>query len=200
MHGLILRTLQIFLQDTYGAERWERISLQVGIDPPEFEGMLHYATEVLGRVLEASAQELGKPVEVLLEDVGIYLVSHPNSDSVRRLLRFSGVDFIDFIYSLEDLPGRVQLAVSDLELPLLELRDHGDNRFDLRVIGPLSGFGHVLVGVLRAMADDYGALALLDHSGRVGEFEEITITVVENDFHAGRDFTLTDDTTRKRAG
>lgn len=198
MHGLILRTVQTFLQDTYGTEVWECIAIRAGLETPQFEAMLHYDASVLQTLLDAAAAELNKPVETLLEDIGTYLISHPNSAGVRRLLRFGGVDFSEFLYSLEDLPDRVQLAVCDLVLPRLELRTCNENHFDLRVCGSLVGFGHVLVGVLRAMADDYGALALLDHTGRVGQFEEIAITVVETDFFEGRNFDLAGDCPTKK--
>jgi len=200
MHGLILRTVQIFLQDTYGVERWSAMAVDIGLDTPEFEAMLHYSDQDLAKLLVVACDNLKKPVETLLEDVGTYLVSHPNSAAIRRLLRFCGVDFIEFLYSLEALPDRIRMAVNDLELPVIELHECGSDRFQLRVIGKMHGFGHVLVGVLRALADDYGTLALLEHSGRIGEFEEISITVVQTDFQAGRAFHLADSPDVKRTG
>ena len=47
-----------------------------------------------------------------------------------------------------------------------------------------------MLGVLRAMADDYGALAVLDHVGAADGEETITITLVETDFAQGREFEL----------
>ena len=47
-----------------------------------------------------------------------------------------------------------------------------------------------MVGVLRAMADDYGALAMLSHEGQEGEAEIISIVLVESAFAEGRHFDL----------
>ena len=85
MHGLILRTIQLFLQETYGSEQWECIAARASIDPPEFEAMLHYETRMLGALLGMASDTLGKPEETLLEDVGTYLISHPSCAGVRRL-------------------------------------------------------------------------------------------------------------------
>ena len=41
----------------------------------------------------------------------------------------------------------------------------------------LPGFGHVMVGIIRAMADDYGALAFTNYVGAEGDDEVISITV-----------------------
>ncbi|KUF12165.1 heme NO-binding domain-containing protein [Pseudoponticoccus marisrubri] len=190
MHGLILKTLQVFLQDTYGTEIWARIAAAADLTAPGFEAMLNYPEEVFFRVLDAAGAVLNKPREAILEDVGTYLVSHPNSEGLRRLLRFGGVDFIEFLHSLDDLPDRARLVVADLVLPDLELRDLAQNRFHLRITGQLPGFGFALVGLLQAMADDYGALALLDlqEAGRDGQVIEITI--VEAAYAEGRDFEL----------
>ncbi|WP_346346560.1 heme NO-binding domain-containing protein [Thetidibacter halocola] len=188
------------MQDTYGSETWQVIAARANIDPPEFEAMLHYDPACLPAVLSTAKAVLNKPVESLLEDVGIYLISHPNCERLRRLMRFGGVDFIDFLHSLEDLPERTRLAVSDLTLPELELRKHRDGTFELRLCSPVPGYGHVMVGVLRAMADDYGALALLDHTGRIGDFETISIAVVETDYSEGRRFDLVGPVPDKKAG
>lgn len=193
MHGLIARTLQCFLQDTYGLSIWQGIAELAKLDFDDFEAMLDYDTRTVEQVLDAACIRLDKPREALLEDIGTYLITHPNNEGLRRLMRYGGVDFFDFLHSLEDLPGRTRLAVADLKLPELELTDAAPGQFLLSCHGNLSempGFGHVLVGVLRAMADDYGALVILDHRGALGLAEVIDITVVETDFAEGRSFDL----------
>ena len=60
----------------------------------------------------------------------------------------------------------------------------------LRGEAPGAGYGHLMRGVLRVMADDYGALVGLDHAGSAGGVETLSIMVVETDFAAGRSFDL----------
>jgi len=43
---------------------------------------------------------------------------------------------------------------------------------------------------LRAMADDYGTLALIEHQGRRDSLENIGIELLETQFSEGRDFAL----------
>jgi len=190
MHGLILRTFQVFVQDTYGAEAWAGIVTRSDLDTPDFEAMLNYAPETFDTVIAATEAELEKPRDLFLEDVGTYLVSHPNSEGLRRLLRFGGVDYIEFLHSLDDLPDRARLAVADLVLPDLELRDFGQNVFHLNVGDGLPGFGCVMVGVLRALADDYGALVLLDAAPAHQGHQTVEITLIESAFAEGREFEL----------
>jgi len=190
MHGLINRGIQSFVTDTYGDARWRAAMGRAGFDFADFEAMWHYDNSVTPRLLNAVCEILDRPYEELLEDIGTYLVSHPNVQALRRLLRFGGVNFVDFLYSLDDLPDRARLAVSDLELPRLELFEDSADQYTLRCYGDEPGWGHFFMGVLRAMADDYGALAVLTHDGTTENYETIQIQLLETEFAVGRDFDL----------
>ena len=108
----------------------------------------------------------------------------------RRLLRFGGVTFADFLHSLEDLPERGRLALPDLELPLLEVSDLENGDYLLRCAPMVQGVGHVMVGLLRAMADDYGALVLLEHGGGMAGDEVVRVQILDQRHTAGRRFSL----------
>ena len=108
-------------------------------------------------------------------------------------MRFGGTSFIDFLYSLDDLPARVRLAVPELTLPQMELREHGRRSFSFVVKSEDTRkpwFGHVMVGLLRAMADDYGALVVLEHMGASPGREIIAIMLLEAAYTEGRAFDL----------
>ncbi len=190
MHGLINRAIQRFVTDSYGEEKWLETVQIADIGFVEFEAMLNYDDAVTPQVLASVSKVLDRPNADLMEDIGTYLVSHPNVEALRRLLRFGGVTFVEFLHSLDDLPDRARLAVSDLHLPRIELREHSSTQFTLTCEAPIESFGHVIMGILRTMADDYGVLALLDHVGGAQGVETISITLVETEFAAGRTFEL----------
>ena len=190
MHGLINRSIQCFIQDTYGQRSWDAVARLAGLKIAGFEAMLTYDDALTDQVIDAAAQFLGRTREEVLEDLGHYLVSHDSLTSVRRLLRFSGLNFVDFVNSLEELPERGRLALPNLDLPELELLDHGAGHFILRCVAPLKGVGHILVGLLRAMADDYGALVTLDNLGQEDGAEVISIVIADQAHSAARPFHL----------
>lgn len=164
MHGLINRSIECFMRDTYGAPAWRDVVSRAGLAHDGFEPMLHYDDAITRDVLDGMAAALGRPVQAVLEDLGTYLVTHPNTQAIRRLLRFGGDTFADFLLSLDDLPERARLAVPDLEFPALELEERGAGDFRLWVTGEHPEFVWMLCGALRALADDYGALVLMDGS------------------------------------
>lgn len=190
MHGLVLKAVQGFVTDLYGGAKWGEVTALAGLNFDDFGSMSRYEVETGLRVVAATSQILGRTKEELLEDIGTYLVSHPNVEALRRLLRFGGENFTEFLNSLDDLPGRVQLAVPDLVLPPLELREHSANHFSLSCLSDVPGFGHVLIGLLRTMADDYGALVFVELRASGRGCETLNITLVEDTFSEGRSFDL----------
>jgi Haem-NO-binding len=190
MHGLINKAVQCFACHTYGRDRWESVIEVAGLDFSDFEAMLMYEDDLNTRILDALRLELDRDLDEILEDVGAFLVSTPEVERLRRLLRFGGETYTEFLHSLDDLPDRARLAVADLNLPPMELREHTTARFSLTCGPGLPGFGRVMMGVLRAMADDYGALAMLDYSGNREGCDVISVTLVESAFAEGRQFDL----------
>lgn len=190
MHGLINRAIQGFAVHSYGEGLWQAVTDRAGLPTSGFEAMLSYDDALTERALAGLCAELGRPRDEVLEDIGTFLVSHPATGALRRLMRFGGEGFVDFLHSLDDLPDRVRMAVSDLTLPALELRDHEAGRYRLHIGPGLPGFGHVMIGLLRAMADDYGALVMLEHRGSNNGRDLVDITLVESAFAQGRVFDL----------
>ncbi|WP_278921198.1 MULTISPECIES: heme NO-binding domain-containing protein [Pseudophaeobacter] len=194
MHGLINRAIQAFVVSTYGEDRWASIMESADLGFTEFEAMLFYTDAQSTKMLRALERSQERPLSEILEDTGTFLVSNPQVEALRRLLRFGGVNYVEFLHSLDDLPDRARLAVADLHLPALELVEISPGQFELICQPGLPGFAFVLMGVLRAMADDYGDLVILDYRGTQDGTDEgaevISITLVETDFAEGRTFDL----------
>jgi hypothetical protein len=190
MLGLINRSLQCFLHETYGANIWADVAVIAGCEHVEFEAMLTYPDEITENLIQGAATILRRPRETILEDLGTYLVSNPSVEAVRRLLRFGGATFVDLLHSMEDLQARGRLAVPDLELPEIELQELTSDSFVLSCVYPILGTGHVLVGLLRAMADDYGALVLLEHAGHEDSHDRLSVQLLDQSYAEGRHFEL----------
>ncbi|WP_103333087.1 heme NO-binding domain-containing protein [Pseudotabrizicola formosa] len=190
MYGLINRALENFLKERHGAALWQRVVQRAQSPFDGFEPLLTYDAALTDALVTAAADLLGQTRETVLEDLGTELVSHRDRDGLRRLLRFGGVSFRDFLHSLEELPDRARLALPYLELPALALQDHGAGRFTLRALPYVTGAGYILMGLLRAMADDYGALVVLDLAPSVAGVDVIQIHVLDEAFAEGRPFDL----------
>lgn len=178
------------MRGTYGDEFWSNVVHDLKLGFSHFEPMFRYEPKLTENIVDRAAGRLGKTRDALLEDFGTFLIVDKRSDRVRRLLRFGGVTFTEFLHSLEDLPGRARLAVPEIDMPEIELDELPDGQFVLSVCHSIPGFGHVILGSLRALADDYGTLALLEHDGRDGETETISVQLLDVAYAEGRRFDL----------
>lgn len=190
MHGLINRSIQCFVQDTYGERLWSSVVEEAGLGADGFEAMLTYDDALTEAVLGAVTRQLDKPREAVLEDLGTFLVSNPRLEPLRRLLRFGGESFVEFLHSLDDLAGRARLAVPELDVPELELLEEGPRSYRLVCRWHFAGGCQVIMGILRAMADDYGALVLLEHRGGAAGGGSLSIELLDCSFAEGRSFKL----------
>jgi hypothetical protein len=186
MDALLLRSLQCYVIDTFGVLDWQRVCRRAELTVETFEPMMRYDPGTADRIAEVAADVLGRTVEAIWEDVGTYLVTNPDREGVRRLLRFGGMSYADFLYSLEELPGRARLAMPGLEPPEVTLDAVGPDRFDLHCQSHLRGTQRVLVGMLTAMADDYGALCLIEP----GPDGCTTISILDSGHATARRFDL----------
>jgi hypothetical protein len=190
MHGLIIRSFEGFLRNTYGDALWQDLLVELDSGIERFEPMFHYGSGVAERLVSLAEARLEKPEGALLEDFGTYLVAHPASDRVRRLLRFGGVNYEDFLLTLDDLAGRARLAMPDLILPETELTELGAGEYLVSFTRTQSGAPQVFLGLLRALADDYGALVTVDYAGPDAPPGSISLRLLEADFAEGRGFRL----------
>lgn len=190
MNGLFNRALQAFLRDQYGAAVWNRIAAEARLGRDGFEPLLSYPPETTNAVIAAAGRALGQTRDEFLEHLGVYLVAHPSFEPLRRLLRFGGVDFRRFLHSIEDIRARGRLVIPDLDLPELNLREVEPDSWILTCRAALPGMGHVVAGMLRAMADDYGTLAVIDHLGEAGGTARIAVTMSEDRYAEARSFAL----------
>lgn len=193
MHGLLLRSIQGYVRSTFGVAVWAMVLRRADQPPEGFETMLPYEPAVLDAVVAAAEQELSRPAEMVLEDVGTFLVANPAFPAVRRLLRFGGAGFVDFLHSLEELPDRARLALPTLDLPMIVMDEVSPGRFRLTCDSCFSRLYHVLIGVLRAMADDYGSLVLIEAepaSPATGGNAPILVQVLVDEHADGRQFDL----------
>lgn len=190
MHGMVNCALQGFILANCGPQVWAEVRSVAQLPEDGFEAMHRYDHAVTLACFGAAIDVLDKHPNTLLEDIGTYLVTDPLLEPLRRLLRFGGDTFAEFLVSLEELPDRARLAIPELEVPQIAVAVEGGGRFTIEARWTVPGIGPLLLGALRAMADDYGALVFMELAGIDDGAERVHIEVFDADFNEGRAFSL----------
>lgn len=182
MHTLINRAIEGFLRDIYGEDLWQAVAVSSGADRRGFAAVGARRANVSLAMVDHACRCLDKPRDELLQDLGAWIAGR---ESIRRLLRFSGDSYGSFLDSLHELPGRAHLVVPDLGMPRLVVSDEADGWRRVRLQDAAIEWCPVMAGLMRAMADDYGALSLIETEGDV-----IRVHVSDGAFAQGRAFDL----------
>lgn len=175
MQLIVDKAIKDFLKSNY-AGLWREREPLTHLCPPDGKAAGKHG------LLDWAAVQTGKSSEEMFEDFGAWLA---RQEPIRRLLRFSGRDFADFVARLEELPGRAHMISADFAMPPLQVCSL--NPEEMQVILPPNAlrWSALLAGILRVMADDYGALGLISL-----EQNNITVQISDGKFAEGRDFSL----------
>ncbi len=194
MHGLICKSLEGFVIDRHGVSVWSEIRDIVDLPFERFEALHTYDDALMTDLVAATARRLGQPRLSLIEDIGHWICTHPPLEAVRRLIRFNGATFVDLIFAFEEVQDRARIALPDLTLPGFRVTEDAPGRFIVTSDWTVAGGGAMATGILRAMADDYGVLALIETVGieRVdgGWRERVEIRLFEAEFQTPREFSF----------
>ena len=188
MHGLVISAVRRFVIVAYGKSVWNRVLVSSGVSRDRFQSVLPYDAAVLETLICSVQRELCVPLAAIMEDIGISIVTQWTG--IRRLLRYGGATFHDFLHSLDDLPDRARLAMPELVIPEMRLDEAADGVLALSFVSPVPEYGHVVTGLLRAMADDYGALVTIRPIEGDGTCEVLSIQVHDATFTQGNRFDL----------
>lgn len=177
MHWLIRRSVESFLRDIYGDVVWQ--SLRRASD----DAMMYLSNDWHGRdLISDAARHLDKPTDDMLDDLGAWIA---RQERMRRLFRFSGGSFREFLENLEMLPDRVSTVLPDFDIPPMQIFSADRDFVQISLSEGYERWAHVLAGVVRVMADDYGVLGLV-----YVEAEKVCVQICDGDFGEKRSLKL----------
>ena len=185
MHGFVTRGIELFLRARHGDSVWTAAAASAGVDRRGMQIVRIYPPEVAEALIRAAAFSLQITPEELLEDIGGWIAG---IESMRNMLRFSGSCFEDFVLSLDDLHDRGSVVLPGLDLPRITTLQSRPGHFHLSLLCDDPAWYHVLAGLLRGMADDYGALAIVD-----GDGASLKVEVADASFAQASLFSMTNE-------
>lgn len=134
MLGVVNKVIESFVSQRYGDKLWADVLVDLSLPGYEFEAMLTYEDGITYDLIDGLAKRQSKMYQDILEDIGGYLVAEDSQASVRRLLRFGGATFEDFLLSLDDLNDRVALALDILDMPTVAVEPISAEKVHIRVV------------------------------------------------------------------
>jgi hypothetical protein len=179
MYGLVNKAIEDLISREHGTDTWERVMQRAGVDDAGFVSMDSYPDELTYGLVGAASNELGVPVDDLLEAFGRYWILYTGREGYGELLDLSGATFGEFLENLDNLHTRVGLSFPDLRPPSFSCVTVGDGRYELRYRSGRDGLAPMVVGLVKGLADKFGLDVTMRHEVRRGRDGDHDMFVIE---------------------
>ena len=162
MLGLINQPLVEFVRELHGeaAVRDLRRSVEGGQD--RFEIFLEYPSSTTEVLLNFVAKLRGLDRDFVLDDLGTFAMTKLWGSALRDLALNSGADFEDFLRNLPHFLKAISFLDERWAAKNVHVRYRPDCQFDIICEGASAHLAPLFQGMLRAIADEFEALVLIE--------------------------------------
>ena len=156
MYGLLLDSIQKFLCEKYGEQRWEKIRRRANLKHIWFVTHEVYGEGVLMDLVKAATIELEEDSNMVMRMFGEYFARNIGHYGYARLLRVLGRDLRDFLNGLDDLHEYLRFSYPKMSPPSFFCEGETEHGLVLHYTTKRSGFLQYVIGQLTTVGRIYG--------------------------------------------
>ena len=162
MYGMINEAMRRHVDETAGAEAWDRIASRADA-PTTGASMHHHDDAVTYALVGAASAGLGIPAQDLLRSFGRYGSLRVGPENHADILGATGTDVISVLTHLDEMHARLQVLYPELRPPSFTVVDHGTASFEVHYTSERVGLASFVVGLLEGLGELYGTPAKVVH-------------------------------------
>lgn len=151
MYGLVNRAIEDMVRTHHGAETWEQVKRQAGVDIEMFVSMESYPDSVSYSLVAAASEVLGQPAEALLEAFGEHWTLYTAQQGYGELFRMGGSSLKEFLQNLHTLHTNVALSFPHLQPPSFWCTEVTDSSLRLHYQSTRPGLAPMVVGLVKGL-------------------------------------------------
>lgn len=156
MYGLLLDSIQKFIQEKYGERYWVKIRRRAKVSNHWFVTHEVYGDNVMNALVEAAAQELGEDANTVMMMFGQYFVQTIGRYGYARLLRVLGRDMRDFLNGLDDLHEYLRFSYPKMRPPSFQCENETPSGMLLHYTSKRRRYLSYVIGQLMTVGKIYG--------------------------------------------
>lgn len=164
MYGLINKAIRGLVIEKFGAETWQRIRKDAGVEGDDFVAMQSYDDAVTYDLVAAASKALDLPAETVLETFGEYWVEYVGQENYGEFMNAAGKNLPEFLENLDQMHARVMLSFPELDPPSFRVTDRTDNSLLLHYYSSREGLAPLVVGLLRGLGHRFKTDVEVKHS------------------------------------
>lgn len=153
MYGLVNKAVQGFVTSQFGAEAWDAVRREAGVNEVAFVGMNPYPDEVTYQLVAAGSKLLNVPAEQVLEAFGRYWMTFTAQEGYGPMLAMMGDTLPAFLRNLDPMHERLRLTFPQLRPPRITVSDETVDSLRLHYYTDRPGLTPFVVGLLKGLAE-----------------------------------------------
>lgn len=163
MYGIINRAIRSFIIENHSEAVWTEIRESANVTDESFIAMRQCEDAVTYNLVDAICKKFDMDAQPALEAFGEYWVGFSGDLPIGKLLKFSGKDLVSRLSALDEMHGRVKMAMPALQPPAFEFieNEHGPHRLIYR--SHRQGLEAMVAGLVRGMAKESGEAIAIEH-------------------------------------
>jgi hypothetical protein len=163
MYGLINEGIRELVTQLAGADTWEEISLEAGVEPEGFEPLCPYDDRLTFKLIELTAEKLQMSKDDVLTRYGHYWVTYTAESGYGDLMRLFGPDLRTCIKNLNRMHAHMGAMMPELSPPRFTIENHSADHMLVHYYSHRSGLAPMVKGLLQGLADKYGDTITITH-------------------------------------
>lgn len=156
MLGLVNQALQEMVTDRLGAEAWDRIRQQAGVQDRVFVVMRQYPDHVTYDLAGAVAAQLGVPLPDALHAFGHYWMAFAERQPWGKVMHGMASSVRELLPALNDLHTHLALSFPGVTMPQFRCEDAEGGALLVHYFSPRPGLAPFVHGVLEGIGAMYG--------------------------------------------
>ena len=151
MFGLVHMGLESMVTKQRGADAWEMVLEDAGMESDSVSKMRSYPDQVSFSLIKSVSKQLDLSNSECLEAFGEHWLLEFAPENYDSLLEDSGVDPIEYIKNLNDLQDQITSAFADFRLPSFVLSNTAKNVINIHCKSALKGLEPFVIGLVTGL-------------------------------------------------
>lgn len=153
MYGLLLESLQQFIEKEFGPEMWEMVREQADLKQASFHTRVVYQDALFMKMVETFADVACYPVDTLLYQNGRFFINYLSQYGYDKMLRVLGRTFGDFIRGLDNLHDYLRFSYPKIKPPSFVVDSEDETGIRLHYVTKRPGLASYVMGQLTVIAE-----------------------------------------------
>jgi len=156
MYGLVNQAIQGLVTSRFGADVWDRIKSDAGVEVDTFLSMEPYDDSITYDLVGSASAALEMPAADVLRAFGEYWVLETAAKGYGDLMKAAGRTLPEFITNLDQLHSRVLMTFPNLRPPSFQCTPVGPGELHLQYLSEREGLEPFVEGLIAGLGKHFG--------------------------------------------